>query len=131
MHKWTIGAKLITASAALVLLTMVLSFTSMDSVGTLKQVFDETADKTAKKVAMAGEVNTAKSDMMLSQRAVILFTYGHQPNEVEKERQEFQTNVEKIRKMIEEYAAISSIQTQGHLKEIQTELDNWLPNMNS
>ena len=70
MHRWTIGAKLITASAALVLLTMVLSFTSMNSVGTLKQVFDETADRTAKKVAMAGLVNTAKSDMVRSQRAV-------------------------------------------------------------
>jgi methyl-accepting chemotaxis protein len=127
MHKWTIGAKLITASAALVLLTIVLSFTSMNSVGTLKRVFDETADRTAKKVAMAGVVNTAKSDMVRSQRALVLFTYGRQPAEVEKARQEFQTNADKIRKTIEAYAAISSVQTQGHLKEIQTELDNWLP----
>ena len=127
MHRWTIGAKLITASAALVLLTMVLSFTSMNSVGTLKQVFDETADRTAKKVAMAGVVNTAKSDMVRAQRALVLFTYGRQPDEVEKARQEFQTNVDKVRKTIEEYAAISSVQTQGHLKEIQAELDNWLP----
>jgi CHASE3 domain sensor protein len=127
MHRCTIGAKLITTSTALVLLTMVLSFTSMNSVGTLKQVFDETADRTAKKVAMAGTVNTAKSDMVRAQRAVILFTYGRQPNEVEKARQEFRTNLDNIRKTIEEYAAISSIQTQGHLKEIQAELDNWLP----
>ncbi len=131
MHRWTIGAKLITASAALVLLTMVLSYTSMDSVGTLKKVFDETADKTAKKVAMAGEVNTAKSDMVRSQRAVMLFTYGHQPDEVEKARQEFQTNADKVRKIIGGYAAISSIQTQGHLRRSKPSWITGCPNMKS
>ena len=127
MQKWTIGKKLTTGTAALVFLTLVLSYTSMESVGTLKQAFDETADKTAKKVAMAGVVNTAKSDMVRAQRAIVLFTYGHDAAEVEKARQEFQANFEKIRSTMEQYAAISSSQTQGHLKEIQAELTQWLP----
>ncbi len=127
MHKWTIGQKLTAGTAALVALIILLSYTSMSSVGTLKKVFDETADRTTKKVAMAGVVNTAKSDMVRSQRAVVLFTYGHEPGEVEKARQEFQANADKIRKTIEVYASIASLQTQGHLKEIQAELDNWLP----
>jgi methyl-accepting chemotaxis protein/methyl-accepting chemotaxis protein-1 (serine sensor receptor) len=127
MKNWTIGVKLASCSAALVLLTVVLSYTSMDSIGKLRQVFDETADRTAKKVAMAGVVNTAKSDMVRSQRALILFTFGHQPDEVEKARQEFQANADKIRKTIVEYAAIASAQTQAQLGEIRSELDNWLP----
>lgn len=72
------------------MLTVILSYTSLDSIGKLRQVFDETADRTAKKVAMAGVLNTAKSDMVRSQRALVLFTYGHQPAEMEKARQEFQ-----------------------------------------
>jgi hypothetical protein len=80
-----------------VLLTVVLGYTSMDSIGKLRDMFDETADRTAKKVAMAGVVNAAKSDMVRSQRALILFTFGRQPGEMDKARLEFQANVEKIR----------------------------------
>lgn len=127
MKNLTIGVKLTICSTALVLLTVVLSYTSMDSIGKLRQVFDETADRTAKKVAMAGVVNTAKSDMVRSQRAAVLFTFGHQPNEVEKARKEYQTNRDKILKTIDEYSAIASSETQARLGEIRAELDNWLP----
>jgi methyl-accepting chemotaxis protein len=127
MKNWTIGAKLTICSAALVLLTVVLSYTSMDSIGRLREVFDETADRTAKKVAMAGVVNTAKSDMVRSQRALVLFTFGHQANEMEKARKEYQTSREKILKIIDEYSAIASSQTHARLSEIRAELDNWLP----
>jgi methyl-accepting chemotaxis protein/methyl-accepting chemotaxis protein-1 (serine sensor receptor) len=127
MKNWTLGVKLSICSATLVLLTVILGYTSMDSIGKLRQVFDETADKTATKIAMAGVVNTAKSDMVRSQRAMVLFTFGRQPDEVEKARQDFQANVERIRKTIAEYSAIASAQTQARLGEIRTELDNWLP----
>jgi methyl-accepting chemotaxis protein len=127
MRSWTIGVKLTVCSAMLVLLTVVLSYTSMDSIGMLRQVFDETADRTAKEVAMAGVLNTAKSDMVRSQRALVLFAFARQPAEMEKARQEFRANTEKVRQTIIEFSAISSAQTQAHLAEIGSELDNWVP----
>jgi len=127
MKSWTIGKKLIACTTALVLLTVVLSFTAMNSIGNLKHVFDETADKTAWKIALAGIVNTAKSDMVRSQRAVLLFSYARNPAEVESANQEFQAKIALVRSTTKEYEAMATVAAQQRLLEIQTEVDNWLP----
>ena len=72
----TIGRKLILGFAGLLTLLVGLSFTFLNVVGTLKDTFDTAVDKTSRKIALAGDFDSAQAAMMIGQRGVMLSAFA-------------------------------------------------------
>ena len=84
MKTMTIGKKLIGSFAAMLLVTLALGLSSLNSIRNLSDSFDVAVGKTAKKIVLSGAVENAGSDMVASQRGVIQDTFGKMPAAVEK-----------------------------------------------
>ncbi len=97
----TIGKKLMLSFAGLIVLLVGLSFTFLNVVGTLKDSFDTVVDKTAQKIALAGELNTAQSDMLAWQRGMILNTYSKDTEAVEGSKRKFREAAELANRSLE------------------------------
>ncbi len=74
--KMTIGKKLTLSFAGLIVMLVALSGTFLSVVGTLKENFDVAVDKTARKITLAGTLDTAESDMLAWERAMMLYTFA-------------------------------------------------------
>ncbi len=72
----TIGKKLTLCFAALAALLLVLSYSSLSSQSKIKERFDATAEKTAKKIILANNINTAQTGMVAWQRGTMLYHYA-------------------------------------------------------
>jgi CHASE3 domain sensor protein len=75
----TIGKRLTLSFAAMVIVTLILGITSLNSVGKLSQALDIAVNKTTKKIILSDTIRTARSDMLAGQRGVIMFTYAESP----------------------------------------------------
>ena len=80
--------------AGLIVLLVVLSFAFLSVVGTLKETFDTTVDKTAKKLELAGELRAAQSDMLAWQRGTMLYASIKDGAKTEAAREKFRQALE-------------------------------------
>lgn len=125
MKNWTMGPKLMSGAAALVVLAAVLGLAWVNSIGKLRDAFDQAADKTAKKVYWAGLLDSTTTRLYRAQRGVVLYTLAKRPSNADNARQEFGTTSNQLQKLIQEYSAAASAGTQAKLGEIRTELTGW------
>src|SRR5580704_1370258 len=86
----TIGAKMALGTGMLVTVLAVMAWFALHTIGTFNETFDATAGITARKIQLAGEMNTAESDMAAAQRGVVLFTYAKSPEHVAASKALFQ-----------------------------------------
>ena len=75
----TIGKKLTWSFGAMALITLILGVASLSSVGSLKQSFDTTANKSVRKVELSDTIARSASDMLAAQRGLVMFTFGKDP----------------------------------------------------
>ena len=80
--------------AGLIVLLVVLSFAFLSVVGTLKETFDTTVDKTAKKLELAGDLRAAQSDMLAWQRGTMLYASIKDGAKTEAAREKFRQALE-------------------------------------
>ncbi len=71
----------------------------MSVVGTLKENFDVAVDKTARKISLAGSLDTAESDMLAWQRAMMLHTFAKESQATESAKQRFAESSENRRSL--------------------------------
>jgi methyl-accepting chemotaxis protein len=90
----TIGRKLVLVFAGLLTLSVALSFTFLNVVGTLRETFDVAVDKTAQKIALAGELNAAESDMIVGQRGVLLAALTKNTAQMDANKRKFAESAE-------------------------------------
>src|SRR5450755_4140544 len=93
----TIGAKLTLGTGMLVTVLAVMAWFALHTLGTFNDAFDIMADKTTRKIELAGVMNTAESDMAAGQRGVVLFTYAKSPERVAAAKALFQKSSSGLR----------------------------------
>jgi len=76
MKTWTIGKKLVASFSTLLALLLLMAYASLSAVSKLNHSFDDTADRTVKKIVLADLIDTAKSDMMSAARGLIMVSYS-------------------------------------------------------
>ena len=85
----TIGKKLLLSFGGLLALLATLSYASLSAVGSLKEMFDVAVEKTAQKILLVAELDTAESDMLSWQRAMMLYTFEKDSGTVATARDRF------------------------------------------
>jgi methyl-accepting chemotaxis protein len=125
MKNWTMGPKLMTGAAALVVLSAVLGIAWVNSIGKLRDAFDQAADKTAKKVYMAGLLDSTTAQLYRTSRGVVFYTLAKRPASAENNRKTFRSTLDQMQKVIQDYSASASSGTQAKLAEVRTELTGW------
>jgi len=85
----TIGRKLLFSLGGLLVLLAGMSYASLSAVGSLKDMFDVAVEKTAQKISLSGDIDTAESDMLAWQRDMILYTFQKDPGVVAQSKERF------------------------------------------
>src|ERR1022692_800102 len=98
----TIGTKTALGTGMLVTVLTVMAWFSLHTLGTLNEAFDVMADKTTRKIELAGVMNAAESDMAAGQRGVIVFTYAKSPEPVAAAKALFQKSSSEFRQALAE-----------------------------
>src|SRR5579859_7059758 len=100
--KLTLGNKLIGCAAAMLAISILLSYSGISTIGTFKQQYDTAADKTVRKIELASAMVAATAEMVAAQRGVILAAFAKDASELEKYRENFKRNTEVIQTALAE-----------------------------
>lgn len=76
MIRMTVGKKLVTSTAAMLVLTLILGLAAVTTIDRLSERLDEAVNSTTKKIELINALNVAKSDMLAAQRGVVMFSFG-------------------------------------------------------
>jgi methyl-accepting chemotaxis protein len=124
----TLGTKLTAAFGAVLVLSIAISLLGAGWMGGLKNRFDRTVDSTARKIELAGVINTAESDMFAAQRGVVLYTFAKDQARVEQFKHEFDRQTRVLRDALDGLRRLPSSQQEKQLTNaIEEDLSSWLP----
>lgn len=124
----TIGKKLTLGFGALLALVIGLGYSSLSSVGTLSSELDLAVNKTARKTELAGQIQTAVSDMRAGQRGLVLFSMLKDPPKVEMAREAFRTASTRIEKLMAEIRPMLVTEAgRQAVDTIQAPWGTWVP----
>jgi len=124
----TIGKKLMLGFGALLAVVIGVAYSSLSAIGTLSTELDEAVNKTVRKTELAGQIQTAVSDMRAGQRALVLFSMLKDAPKVEMGRQAMSAASTKIDKLLAEVRPM--LVTESALRAvgtIQVQADAWKP----
>jgi methyl-accepting chemotaxis protein len=97
-----LGTKLTASIAALTVMLTLMAWLGIHTVGAASDLFTNTATSTVRKLVLAGQMNTAESDMGMAQRGVVLSTYAKNPQHVAEAKRRFTDSIGKFRQALAE-----------------------------
>ncbi len=89
MKNMSIGSRLITGTAAMLVLLLVSGLTALSSLGSLRHELNMVTDKTAAKMELAGHMNKTQALMLSGQRRMTLYAARKDTPAVQQERRRF------------------------------------------
>jgi methyl-accepting chemotaxis protein len=124
----TFGAKLGIATGVVGLAMATLAVVGLRSLNVASDILRRTVEVNARKIKLAGVLNTAESDMAVGQRGVILFTYAKNPAAVAASEALFQESAAKFRQTLAEIRPLLMTERGRTLAaDLDTGLAEWLP----
>jgi methyl-accepting chemotaxis protein len=124
---FTLGAKLGVSTGILVLVTICLAVVGFHSLGSADDILHRTVEVSARKVKLAGEMNTAESNMAVGQRGIVLFTYGKNPAAFTASETIFQESSARFQRSIAEIRPLlSSDRGKELVVQIESRMAQWL-----
>ncbi len=124
----TIGKKLMAGTGTLFVLTAVLGYSGLSSLGNFKKQFDRAIDETVRKVILVDSIITANSEMISAQRGIILAAYGKNWAKLETYKQDFEGNTRIIEKSLAEYESlIHRSDAKALTADLTSKLAEWRP----
>jgi methyl-accepting chemotaxis protein len=127
-----LGTKLTAAAAAMLALTILLSFSSLTAIGQFKRQFDTAVDRTVRKIELCDEITTAASEMTSEQRGVVLGGMAKDSQELSGHDQNFRQNVETLRtSLAQAQPLLATDEGRERATEIEQKLAVWLPEYES
>ena len=123
----TIGRKLVLGFAGLLTLLVTLGFTFLTVVGTLKETFEVAVDKTAQKIALAGQLNAAEADMMVGERGVLLAALTKNTPQMDASKRKFVESAEVATRALNNIAPLL-VDEEGRrlLAEMKSGIAEWV-----
>jgi methyl-accepting chemotaxis protein len=123
----TMGKKLMLSFGAVVAVVVLLSVAALSAISSLKTRFDATVDKTARKIVLADNVNTAVSNLFAAQRGLIVMRYAKDFERTGTAREMFRKNLEVINKSLEELRPLTVLPEMKQINEdMAREVPEWV-----
>ena len=98
----TIGKKLMLCFGGMLALTLVLGIISLRAIGKLHTELASATNETAKRLQIAGDINTAGSDMLAGQRGMIAYAFAKSPSGVQEAKNLFDSSADNWERALEE-----------------------------
>ncbi|MEO8370481.1 MAG: methyl-accepting chemotaxis protein, partial [Candidatus Solibacter sp.] len=102
----TLGTKIYCTFAALSAVLALTAWFGFHTQSTLSDALTLATGKTQRKIELAGDLNTAKSDMAVATRNTIIFTYAKNSAQVAASKVDFQRAAETLRKSMSELTGL-------------------------
>jgi methyl-accepting chemotaxis protein/methyl-accepting chemotaxis protein-1 (serine sensor receptor) len=123
----TMGKKLMLSFGAVLAVVVFLSVAALSAISSLKTRFDDTAGKTARKIVLVDNINTAVSNMLAAQRGLIVMRYAKDFERAGTAREMFRKNVDAINKDLEEMRPLVVLPEVKQITEdMAKELPEWV-----
>jgi len=106
MNSMTIGKKLFISFGAALVLTLVVGVVSLQSIGGIGASLNKVVNVNARKQFLAGDINTAASEGLSLERAILVRTYWKDKAAVETYNRQFGENLVRLKKRIEEFVPL-------------------------
>ncbi len=101
--RMTIGTKLMLSVGSLLVLILGLDYASLRAIGILRSHLDETANNTAKKVELAGEMKATVAEMRKSARGAVLGAVLKDEAELRTSHEEFTADAQKLNDLLKQF----------------------------
>lgn len=128
--KWnaTIGTKLMTGTATMFALAAVLGISGLVFQRAFKKQVDVLASVNVRKVLLADTIAMANSEMISTQRGIILAAFAKDNAELATYQETFKQNVQIIQKSVEEMKPLlQSEEGKNLVADVSSKLTDWLP----
>ena len=124
----SIGAKIGISTGALTLALALSNWLGLWTIGVLGGAFDNAANGTARKIELAGVINTAESDMAAGERGLLVGAYTKNPAYAEASRRIFRESSTTIKQALADIRPLlTAEQARQAAARIESELAQWLP----
>ena len=124
--RWTIGRKLTVCCATMLVLTLAMSIFSLNSIAALNAELEAATQKTARRLQIAGIMDTAGSNMLAGMRGIVMFTFGKDPSRVQTAKQQVASAESEWQKGIDEVRPLLVTDEGKQLvNQLQDELTTW------
>ncbi len=121
----TIGKKLAIGVGSMLVLMVLIGITALYSINGLNAELENATTRTARRLQLAGAIDTAGADMLAGMRGIVMFSFGKEPSKVEMCKQQFDTAAEVWQKSIDQVTPLvvreDGRQMIGRLQEDLTE----------
>jgi methyl-accepting chemotaxis protein/methyl-accepting chemotaxis protein-1 (serine sensor receptor) len=125
MKQMTIGKKLFLSCGAALVLTLALGVIALEGLATLGSAVKSVVGVTARAQFLAGELDTAQSDLTALERGVLLRSYMKDPATVDKYNQQYQETAAGARKAMDEFVPlVETAEGKRLLEDLRTAVDN-------
>src|SRR5450432_2464483 len=122
----SLGTKLTLSFSASTVMLALMAWLGIHTVGTASDLFTHTATLTARKLVLAGEMNTAESDMGMAQRGVVLSTYAKSPENVAAAKRLFSDSIGRFRQaLVEIRPLLVTDQGKRATASMEASVSNW------
>lgn len=126
--KLTLSTKMAVTTGALAGLLVLMAWYSLYALGTINDSFENTANKTTRKVVLIGNLGQSVSDMAAAQRGLLMFAYAKDPALQTAARELFQTSHASVETTLSEMQPLL-VTDEGRraLEDIKSRLAQWIP----
>jgi CHASE3 domain sensor protein len=126
-NKLTMGAKIAWSTGLLAAMLILMAAYGLYAVGAINGSFETTANQTARRAVLIGDLSQAVSDMAAAERGLLVFTYAKEPALQSDARQLFQISLSRVRSAVAEIQP-SLITDEGKrtLEDVNSRLAQWL-----
>ncbi len=123
----TISKKLFASVGALLILTLMLGLASLNSISSLTASLDNSAQKTSRRLKLAGSVALAGSEMLAGQRGIAAYALAKSPDGVERAKAMVQSAANDWQKSLDEFRPLI-VTPEGRqiIDRLQDQLTRWL-----
>jgi methyl-accepting chemotaxis protein/methyl-accepting chemotaxis protein-1 (serine sensor receptor) len=125
---WTFGVKMVVCTGALTLVIALMAGLGYRTVTTSTEILDNTTNVLARKIELAGALNTAASEMAAGQKGMVLASYAKDAAELaaseslfERSRQSFQAALSELRPLL------TTDRGRELASQMESALNAWLP----
>lgn len=107
----TIGKRLMLSFASILAVTLLVSAIAWTGMGSIGETLDKAIGTNARKLYLAGEMNTVTSDMQAEERGIIARFYMKDLPAMAKYNQDFEESAARLKKRIDEYLTLVETET--------------------
>ncbi len=127
--KMTIGRKLGLSFGVIVALLLVLSGSSLNTVGKLRTALEVDSAQSARKFELAGIINTAESDMAATERGMILLAVTKDTAGMAALDQDFQADVDELKRATREFRSLAKLaESRALCESLDRQVEEWKAN---